>query len=111
VVRFCIPRASPVFIAGARVSPYLNVFTRIAFQPLGGDKAVAVSGFGMTCQEVTSVVETMRKNTWETGCLASQETDERPQLYFSHALKVGNAYVLAREIRTALETMDLKLTP
>ena len=36
-----------------------------------------------------------------------QETDEQPQLYFSHQFKVGNAYALAREVRRGLERMNV----
>ncbi|WP_223642728.1 hypothetical protein [Corallococcus sp. EGB] len=46
------------------------------------------------------------KKGWFQGCLYNQETDERPQLYFDHMLKRGNAYDLAREIRKGLDLTD-----
>jgi hypothetical protein len=42
-------------------------------------------------------------NGWYQGCLYNQETDEAPQLYFAHMLKTGDAYALAREIRSGLD--------
>jgi hypothetical protein len=44
----------------------------------------------------------MRKRGWGIGCLYNQETDERPQLYFSHQFKSGDSVELAKEIRGAL---------
>lgn len=41
-------------------------------------------------------------------CLYNQETDEHPQLYFSHQLKTGDPYELAREIRRALDHTDVQ---
>ena len=45
----------------------------------------------------------MRKQGFSIGCLYNQETDERPQLYFSHQWKVGDPYELAKEIRNGLD--------
>jgi len=41
-----------------------------------------------------------------TGCLYNQETDEHPQLYFSHEFKTGDPYALAAEIRKGLDRMN-----
>jgi hypothetical protein len=48
----------------------------------------------------------MRRQGWFQGCLYNQETNEHPQLYFDHMLKVGNAYQLAHEIRRGLDLTD-----
>ena len=90
-----------------RISPFLNITTPVAFQPLGGARAVVVPDFGMTAQEVMPVTRVMRAQGWEIGCLYNQETDEHPQLYFSHQFKVGNAYRLAHEVRRGLEHMNV----
>ena len=90
-----------------RISPFLNVHTPVAFEPLGGDIAVVVPDFGMTADEINPVAAVMRAQGWEIDCLYNQETDEQPQLYFSHQFKVGNAYALAREVRRGLERMNV----
>ena len=40
---------------------------------------------------------------WEIGCLYNQETDEHPQLYFSHTWKVGDPVDLAKQVRKGLD--------
>jgi hypothetical protein len=49
------------------------------------------------------VVKKMRSQDWFVNSLCSHHTDEQPQLYFSHMLKSGNPYELAREIRLGLD--------
>lgn len=46
---------------------------------------------------------TMRGMGWDIGCLYNQETNEHPQLYFSHQFKTGDPYALAAEIRKGLD--------
>ncbi len=109
VVGFEIPRRNPITLGGVRISPFLNVYTPVNFQPLGGDQAVAVPDFGQEAHEVNRLASTMRAQGWEINCLYNQETAEQPQLYFSHDFKVGNAYQLAREIRRGLEQLNVVL--
>ncbi len=53
----------------------------------------------------------MRRQGWIIGCLYNQETDEHPQLYFSHQVKVGDAIELAHEIRRGLDQTNSKGSP
>ena len=87
------------------ISPYLNVANSIEIKPLNksGSKAAVGPDFSMTADEVVPVTRLMRSLGWFDGCLYNQETDEQPQLYFSHMLKVGDPYELAREVRKALD--------
>jgi hypothetical protein len=56
---------------------------------------------------MSTVIELMLNHLdWYQGCLYNQETNEHPQLYFDHMVKVGNAYQLAAEIRRALDLTD-----
>lgn len=52
------------------------------------------------------VVTVMRRQGWFQGCLYNQETNECPQLYFAHMLKVDDAEALAQEIRRGLDLTD-----
>jgi hypothetical protein len=45
----------------------------------------------------------VRRLGWDVGCLYNQETDESPQLYFSHMFKVGDPVQLAHEVRAGLD--------
>ena len=109
VVHFSVPRANPIFLGGVQISPFLNVQTMIDFEPLNanGTLAAAVPDFGMVASEINPVVGLMRSFEWDSGCLYNQETDEQPQLYFDHFFKAGNPIDLARQIRAALNLMNV----
>ena len=109
VVNFDVPRDDAIVLGGTRVNPYLNLATSIAFEPYGGGQnAAAVPDYGMIPAEVERVVGLQLSRGWDIGCLYNQETDEQPQLFFSHQFKTGNSLQLAREIRAALNLMDVK---
>ncbi|GGQ46621.1 hypothetical protein BKA00_004113 [Actinomadura coerulea] len=71
---------------------------------LGG----VVPDFSMTASETQPVISVMRRHRWEVGCLYNQETDEHPQLYFSHMYRVGDPVTLARQIREGLDRTAAK---
>ena len=104
VVTVYVARRNPIFIDGVRVNPATNIATNVAFEPLNssGSETAVVPDFGMEASEVDPVISTMRAKGWDIGCLYNQETDEHPQLFFSHNFKVGDPYVLAQEVRDGL---------
>jgi hypothetical protein len=107
VVSVLVPRRDTVILSGVRISPFLNIANSIDFEPLGnGLQAAVAPDFSLIASEVQSVVRLMRQQGWVIGCLYNQETDEHPQLYFSHQVKVGNAVELAHEIRRGLNLTD-----
>ena len=108
VVTVDVPRANPIVLARYTISPFLNVQTSVVFQPHGGGQnAAAAPDFGMIEPEVQNVIGVMRGQGWDIGCLYNQETDEQPQLFFSHNFKTGDAVELAHEIRRGLDQMDM----
>ena len=108
-VSWPLDSAIAVPCSGIPINPYLNVPTSIVFEPYGGGaNAVCAPGFALIASEINPVVKFMRERRWDIGCLYNQETDERPQLYFSHQLKQGDSVELAREIRGALNLMHSK---
>jgi hypothetical protein len=110
VVTFDVDRKAPVDIGGFRADKELNVQTTISFEPLNrsGTRAAAAPDFGMTGVEIQRVVGVMRAQGWDVGCLYNQETNESPQLYFSHQFKTGSPLELAREIRKGLDQMAVE---
>ena len=108
VVTVTIDRTDRIVIDGVRVSPEANIFTEVEFKPLNasGSRTAVAPDFSMESSEVMPVVALMRRQGWFQGCLYNQETDEHPQLYFDHMLKVGDSYALAREIRRGLNLTD-----
>lgn len=108
VVTFDVPRRERIMLGGVPISPYLNVDTDIAFQPLEGGKAAAIPDYSLLASEVQRVVGEKLHEGWDIGCLYNQEIAESPQLYFSHQFKTGDPLQLAREIRSALNLTNVK---
>jgi hypothetical protein len=108
VVTVSVSRTDTIVIDGIRVSPDANISTEVQFKPLSpaGSSAATGPDFSLTSSEVQPVVSLMRRQGWFVGCLYNQETNEYPQLYFSHMLKTGDAYMLAQEIRRGLDLTD-----
>jgi hypothetical protein len=111
VVSMNVLRRNAITLDEVPVSPFLNIATSVAFEPLSNDLTAVASDFSMIASEVQNVVRVMRQQGWVTGCLYTQETNEQPQLYFSHQVKVGNAIELAREIRRGLDQTNSEGSP
>jgi hypothetical protein len=103
VVSVTVPRTDSTTLAGVRLSPETGISTTIEFKPRSGSGCDAVPDFSLISSEVVPVARMMRSMDWYNGCLYNQETAEHPQHYFSHQLKTGDAYQLAREIRRGLD--------
>lgn len=105
VVTVWIYRKDKITVNGIEVNPHANVSTNIVFKPIDqGPRAEVIPDFAMTAPQVTPVMALMAtKLDWYQGCLYNQETAEKPQLYFDHMVKVGDAYELAQEIRQGLD--------
>jgi hypothetical protein len=110
VVTVTLTRRNTERLGGVLLNQNANAETNIAFEPLNGTgtRAAAAPDFGMTADEIQAVIRVMRSRGWDIGCLYNQETAETPQLYFSHDFKAGDPYVLAREVRSALDRMNVK---
>lgn len=111
VVIVTIPRRDHLTLGGTAVKTELGLETEVQFEPLGNGKTAVSPDFAMTASEIQPIIKIMRKQGFVIGCLYNQETGEQPQLYFSHQLKVGNAYDLAREVRKGLDKSDSKGSP
>jgi hypothetical protein len=110
VVTVTLTQKRPVRLGGVLLNQNANAETNIVFEPLNvaGTRVAAAPDFGMTAAQIQGVIGVMRAHGWDIGCLYNQETDESPQLYFSHDFKVGDPYKLAREIRNGLDRMNVK---
>lgn len=105
VVTVFIARRNPIVIDGVRVRPEANIATNVSFQPLNaaGTHAAAAPDFALEADEIDPLLRVMRAAHWDIGCLYNQETEEYPQLFFSHQFKTGNPYDLAHQIRRGLD--------
>ncbi|MEV0661011.1 DUF1259 domain-containing protein [Actinomadura luteofluorescens] len=108
IVTVTVQRTDKIRLGGVVVDPDLGVSTNIQFQPLKRGEAAVIPDFSMTASETQPVISVMRRHHWEVGCLYNQETDEHPQLYFSHMYRVGDPVELARQIREGLDRTAAK---
>lgn len=103
VVTVSVPRRNRSLLGGVLTKTETGLETTVAFEPLGRGQTAVAPDFAMTGSEVQSVMQVMRGQGWTVTCLYNQETDEYPQLYFSHQLKVGDAYQLAAQVRRGID--------
>lgn len=110
VVTVSVARKETIILGGVALKPETGVSATIAFEPLegGGSQYVALApDLPLIASEINPTIQTLRKEGFVIHCLYNQETDEKPQLYFSHQLAVGNAENLAHKLRRALNHMNL----
>jgi hypothetical protein len=102
-------RADTIRLGGVRIKPDLGVSTETVFQPLddSGQSALVMPDFSLLGSEVNQVFNHMMRMGWTNGCLYNQETEEQPQLYFSHMWKVGSPSALAKEVREGLNRTNV----
>ena len=108
VVSMVVPRIDRIKLGGNKASPRVNISSNMGFRPLPGGMTAAAPDFAMKTEEIRPVIGRMRAQGWDVHCLYNQETGEKPQLYFAHMLKVGDAAQLAREIRAGLDLTATK---
>lgn len=110
VITVSVDRAEQMHLGGVRIHRGLGVAATIAFQPLDphGTRALAIPDFAMIAPEVDNVFKVMQAQGFYIGCLYNQETDEQPQLYFSHMWATGDVYDLAKKIRKGLDQTKSK---
>ncbi|MGZ5198455.1 MAG: DUF1259 domain-containing protein [Telluria sp.] len=106
VVEVSVNRKNQIVLGAIAVKPELGVNHTIAFEPLGDGRAVVAPDFALVASEINAVMASQRRQGFTVHCLYNQETAESPQLYFSHQLAVGDAYVLAQAIRRSLENTN-----
>jgi hypothetical protein len=108
VYQFSIPRAEQISAHGMAVPPSLGTTTAINFQPTGGGKAAITGDFVMIGKEVNPVIKVLRTNGIEVTALHSHMIDDSPHLYFMHFWANDDAGKLAKGLRAALDSMNVK---
>ena len=107
VVTVSVARADRVTLQGVPIAGDEGIELSVAFEPLDNGQTVVAPDFSMTSREVMPVTRVMRQQGWDINCLYNQETDEQPQLFFSHQVKIGDAVQLAREVRNGANNTNL----
>ena len=102
VYQFSIPRMETIADNGMAVPPSLGTAIVINFQPLGGGKAAITGDFVLIGSEVNPVLRSLRGNDIEVTALHSHMVNDSPHVLFMHFWATGDAVVLARHLRAAL---------
>jgi hypothetical protein len=110
VYQFSIPRAETISDAGMAVPPSLGTAIAINFQPLGGGKAAITGDFVLLGSEVNPVLKSLRGNDIEVTALHSHMLNDTPHVLFMHFWATGEAVVLARRLRAALDLTNARRT-
>jgi hypothetical protein len=108
VYQFNIARAEQISVHGMAVPPSMGTGTAINFQPTGGGKAAITGDFVMIGKEVNPVIKVLRTNGIEVTALHSHMIDDAPHLYFMHFWANEDAAKLAKGLRAALDSMNVK---
>ncbi|MFN2570855.1 MAG: DUF1259 domain-containing protein [Gemmatimonadales bacterium] len=108
VYQLSVPRATPVMMDSVEVPPAMGVATAINFQPTDGTNAAIAGDFVMIASEVNPVIRALRSSGIEIAALHSHMLNETPRLLFMHFWAVGDAVILARGLRAALDQMNVK---
>jgi uncharacterized protein DUF1259 len=108
VYQFTVPRAEQISAHGMAVPASLGTSTAINFQPTGGGKAAITGDFVMVGKEVNPVIKILRTNGIEVTALHSHMIDDSPHLYFMHFWANDDAGKLAKGLRAALDSMNVK---
>ncbi|HVW81568.1 MAG TPA: DUF1259 domain-containing protein [Mycobacteriales bacterium] len=108
VVDIEIDRRNHETLGGQQARPDLGIAPNVEFMPLRRGRALVVPDFGMTTPEIQKVTALMRSLGWTDECLYNQENGEHPQLFWSHMVKAGSATTLARQVRRALDLMNVE---
>ena len=107
VVTVSVPRSDTIVLAGVVMKPDAGVSITVEFEPLGNGQAACAPDLALLATEVNPALGVARAQGFTVHCLYNQETDEQPQLYFSHNLAVGAPIDLAHRVSKVLDKMNV----
>jgi Domain of Unknown Function (DUF1259) len=107
VYRISIPPGFPVRDGGVALSPAMGISSSIGFQPLPDGHAAAIGDLVLRGHEVRFVVRALRNHAMTVTALHGHMLGEEPRLFFLHFWARDNAVEVARDLRDALDRMDL----
>jgi hypothetical protein len=108
VLQFSIPRADNMLHQGRTIPKWMGLGTAINLQPLGEGRAAITGDFVLASGEVNSVLSALVEYRIAVTALHSHMLDEEPRHFFMHFWAVGDAQVLAKGLRQALDKMNRK---
>jgi hypothetical protein len=108
VYQFSIPRAQPVTDRGMPLPAPMGAAIAINFQPTGFDTAAITGDFVLDAKEVNPVIGALQANGIDVTALHSHMLSEQPRMFFLHFWASNDALKLAKGLRAALDTIDVK---
>jgi hypothetical protein len=111
VYQFSIPRTESITAAGLLIPPALGTATAVNFQATGGGRAAITGDFVLVAKEVDPVLKALTDAGIEVTALHSHMVDDSPHLFFMHFWANGDATALARQLRMALDLINVKRGP
>jgi hypothetical protein len=103
VFEFDFPRPETITVAGYTFPPEMAVETMIMFEPIGNGQYAVMGEFALIASEVNRVSRALREQgAWVTA-IHHHETDEQPQLYFTHGFMTGDISTVANAMKKALD--------
>ena len=109
LLKYSIPRKDSI-VADGHVLPVssFNLTTVINFQPVGGGRAAINGDFILTDPEIQKVIQALRAGNIQIVELHNHSLTEQPRLFYLHYWAVDDAVALAKALRPALDTTNLK---
>ncbi len=108
IYKFSLPRAETITDEGHVLPPTFGVTTAINFQPVGGGKAAINGDFAMIGPEVQKVIQALRKGGITVVSVHNHSVTDEPRLFYAHFWAVEDAVTLAKALRAALDSTNLK---
>ena len=110
VMKYGFPRSDlHVTAGGVDVKPALALGSWIAFEPVGGGRAMMMGDLVLTEAEVGPAMQALQQGGVEQSALHNHLLGESPRVMYMHVAAIGDPAALARTVRTALGTTQTPL--
>lgn len=108
VCKVGIPRNIPITYKGIKLSPETMELEFVAtFEQIDG-KVVVTGEFALLEDEVTLVLDTLRKGNLEITAIHNHWLNENPRIIYLHFQGIGNIKNLAQSVKAAIQVTNHK---
>jgi hypothetical protein len=110
VMKYGFPRSDlHVTAGGVEVKPALALGSWVAFEPVGGGRAMMMGDLVLTEGEVGPAMQALQQGGVEQSALHNHLLGESPLVMYMHVSAIGDPAVLARTVHSALATTHTPL--
>jgi biotin operon repressor len=108
IYKFTVARNQTITASNHVLPAGLGLTTSINFQSVGAGKAAINGDFTLTGEEINNVIAALRKGGIAIVEVHNHSLDEQPRLFYLHFWAVDDAVRLAKALRPALDTTNVK---